>query len=102
MLNVLLICSMGASTAVLCEKIKEAAAEEGEEINIWATALSVAGDEIPKADVILLGPQVRYMLKKVQNEADDKPVQAIDMVSYGKLDGEAVYGIIKGMRTDEK
>ena len=67
MLNVLLICSMGASTAVLCEKIKDAAKQEGEEINIWATALSVAGDEIPKADVILLGPQIRYMLKKVQN-----------------------------------
>jgi PTS system cellobiose-specific IIB component len=93
---------MGASTAVLCEKIKEAAKEEGEDINIWATALSVAGDEIPKADVILLGPQIRYMLKKVQKEAEDKPVRAIDMMTYGNLDGKGVYDVIKEMRTDEK
>ena len=98
MLNVLLICSMGASTAVLCEKIKEAARNEGDEIDIWATALSVSGDEIPKADVILLGPQVRYMLKKVQSEADGTPVQAIDMATYGRIDGQAVYQMIKEMK----
>ncbi len=98
MLNVLLICSMGASTAVLCEKIKEAAANAGDEIDIHATALSVSGDEIPQADVILLGPQIRYMLKKVESDADGKPVRAIDMATYGKIDGEAVYQIIKEMK----
>ena len=100
MLNVLLICSMGASTAVLCEKIREAAKEEGEDINIWATALSVSGDEIPKSDVILLGPQIRYMLKKVQSEAEERPVRAIDMMTYGNLDGKAVYQMIKEMKAE--
>ena len=98
MLKVLLICSMGASTAVLCEKIREAAREEGEEIEIWATALSVAGDEIPKANVILLGPQIRYMQRKVQCEAGDTPVRAIDMTVYGQLDGKSVYQMVNEMR----
>lgn len=98
MLKVLLICSMGASTAVLCEKIKAAAKEENVDLEIWATALSMSGDEIGKADLILLGPQVRYMKNKVSKEADGKPVEAIDMQTYGKLDGKKVFELIKEMR----
>lgn len=93
---------MGASTAVLCEKIRDAAKDEGEEIEIWATALSVAGEEIPKADVILLGPQIRYMQRKVQSEAGDTPVRAIDMTVYGQLDGKSVYQMVKDMRKKDE
>lgn len=97
MLNVLLICSMGASTGALCDKIKKAADNENFEINIWATSLATANDEIEKSDVILLGPQIRYMLKKIIAVSEGRPVESIDMSMYGMMDGEAVFAKIKEM-----
>lgn len=97
MTNVLLICSMGASTGALCAKIKKIADEEGFEINIWATSLATANDEIEKADVILLGPQVRFMIKKIQAAAGKIPVESIDMTMYGMMDGKGVLEQIKKM-----
>ncbi|SJZ76681.1 PTS sugar transporter subunit IIB [Anaerorhabdus furcosa] len=97
MLNVLLICSMGASTGALCEKIKKAADQQNYDINIWATSLATANDEIEKSDIILLGPQIRYMLKKIVEAADGRPVEAIDMATYGMMDGEAVFNKVKEM-----
>ncbi len=97
MLNVLLICSMGASTGALCDKIKKVADSEGYEIKIWATSLATANDEIEKSDIILLGPQIRFMLKKVQAEAGNRPLQAIDMKMYGMMDANAIFKIIKEM-----
>lgn len=100
MLNVLLICSMGASTGALCDKIKDAADKECYEIKIWATPLATSDDELVKADVVLLGPQVRYMLKKITEKANGKPVESIDMRLYGMMDGEGVFQTIKRMAKD--
>lgn len=100
MLNVLLICSMGASTGALCDKIKKCADEENFEIKIWATAMAQAGDEIPKSDVILLGPQVRFMLKKLTAKADGRPIRAIDMAQYGMMDAKGVLKTIKEMAAE--
>ena len=42
------------------------------------------------ADVILLGPQIRYKKNDVQKQFPDKPVEVIDMSAYGMLDGKKV------------
>lgn len=39
--------------------------------------------------VILIGPQVSYMLAKVKSEVD-VPIVVIDSKSYGLMDGEKV------------
>ncbi len=97
MIKVLLICSQGASTAVLCDKIREAAVSRNYDIDIHAAAIARADEDLAEADVILLGPQVRYMLNKVKGQAGGKPVAAIDMQSYGTLDGEKVFAQIVEM-----
>lgn len=94
MLKVLLICSQGASTAVLCDRIRQAAQDQNYEIDIHATAIARADEDLAEADVILLGPQVRYMLNKVKGQAQGKPVAAIDMQSYGAIDGKKVFSQI--------
>ena len=42
-------------------------------------------------------PQIRFMLDKVRAAAKDKPVEAIDMMAYGMMDGAKVLQQIKGM-----
>ena len=37
-MNVLLLCSQGMSTGMLCENITQAAKEDGKELHIWAAS----------------------------------------------------------------
>ena len=90
MTNILLICSAGMSTSMLVTKMQAAAKERGIEANIWAVGDGDSANNIPKADVVLLGPQVRFLLSKTQATAGDKPVRVIDMMTYGSMNGAKV------------
>ena len=91
MTNILLVCSAGMSTSALVKKMQEAAEAKGIEVTIWAVGDAESETELPKADVICLGPQVRFleskMIERVNNE---KPVMVIDMSSYGTMNGAKV------------
>lgn len=90
MVNILLICSAGMSTSLLVTKMQKAAEAKNIEANIWAVGDAESSSNIPKADIVLLGPQVRFLLSKVRGQANGKPVESIDMVSYGTMNGEKV------------
>ena len=95
-MNILLLCSMGMSTGMLCDKIKNAADADHCEINIWAASEINAREHVEKADLILLGPQIRYMQKRISDLVEHKkPIAIIDMVAYGTMNGEKVYEDIK-------
>ena len=49
-------------------------------------------DNLAVADIILLGPQVKYEQAKLQALADPvgKKVAVIDMMDYGMMKGDAV------------
>lgn len=90
MKKIMLICSAGMSTSLLVTKMEKAAAEQGIEVEIWAVGTAGFKNELEKPDVILLGPQVRFMKDEVSSLAKEKPVAVIDMKAYGKVDGAGV------------
>ena len=90
MKNVYLFCAAGMSTSLLVNKMKEAATEEGCDYHIEAFPVSEAGTKGQEADILLLGPQVRFQLQQVKTQVPDKPVEAIDMLAYGMMDGKKV------------
>ncbi len=82
-MKIMLCCAAGMSTSLLVTKMEKAAAAKGNPV-------SEAKDHLD-ADIILLGPQIRYAEKSVKELVDGKmPVQNIDMRSYGRMDGEKV------------
>lgn len=89
-MNILLICSAGMSTSMMVKKMQEAAAAKGLDATIWAVGDAQAGENIPKADIVLLGPQVRFLLSKTKEMADGKPVMVMDMMSYGTMNGAKI------------
>jgi len=92
MKKILLVCSAGMSTSLLVTKMQEAAADQGEEAEIWAVAEADASTNWEKADVLLLGPQVRFLENKIKDMVGGKiPVAVIDMRAYGMMDGKAVF-----------
>ena len=83
------------STSLLVTKMEKAAEAQGVEAKIFALSASEADPEIEKGeiDVILLGPQVRFMLKQFEEKAAsiNVPVEIINMQDYGMMNGEKVF-----------
>ena len=90
-MRIMLACSLGMSTSLVVAKMEEAAKEQGKEYKIWAVDQTQIETEMGNFDVLLLGPQVRHMLRKVSKVVDGKaPVDVINPVAYGRCDGAAV------------
>ena len=87
-----LFCAAGMSTSLLVTKMQEAAKEKGVECEIWAISEVNLQTEIEKCNVLLLGPQVRYVLNKAKALAEPYgiPVEVINMMDYGRCNGKAV------------
>lgn len=84
-MNILLVCAAGMSTSLLVSKMEKSAQEQGKDYTIWAVSGDSVQNHIDKADVLLLGPQVRYMLPQLKKLGESKgvPVDVINTVHYG-------------------
>ena len=71
--------------------MEKAAIARGMEADIFAVSASEADGnlETKPIDVMLLGPQVRFMRKEFEKIAT-VPVDVIDMLAYGRMEGEKV------------
>ncbi|MDY5052428.1 MAG: PTS sugar transporter subunit IIB [Anaerovibrio sp.] len=90
MKKIVLLCSAGMSTSMLVKKMQAAAEAENYACEIAAYPMAEAGDKAADADVVLLGPQVSFNLGKVKAQLPGKPVDAIEMRMYGRMDGKGV------------
>jgi len=90
MYNILLVCAAGMSTSMLVKKMERAADNQKLEVKIQAIPEAEVTKHSNEADIILLGPQVRFMKDKIQEKAGVTPVEVIDMASYGTMNGEKV------------
>ncbi len=90
-MRIMLACAAGMSTSLVVSRMKEAAESQGKDYKIWAVEQGQIEDELGNFDVLLLGPQVRHIMRKVTKIVDGKaPIAVIDTVAYGRCDGAAV------------
>jgi PTS system cellobiose-specific IIB component len=88
--HIRLFCSAGMSTSLMVSKMQKAAEEKGLDVDVVAYGVAEVDDKGKEADIILLGPQIRYMKAEVEGKFPDKPVETIEMRDYGMMNGEAV------------
>jgi len=90
--RILLVCSAGMSTSLLVTKMNLAAIKQGVKADITAVAEIELNKYSDKTDVVLLGPQVRFLLSKVKASLEPKgiPVEVINSIDYGTMNGENV------------
>ncbi|AOX43414.1 PTS system, cellobiose-specific IIB component [Spiroplasma sp. NBRC 100390] len=81
MKKILLVCSAGMSTSILVKKMKEAAENMDIDVEIEAKAMAEAQSVLEDWDVILLGPQVKYIENNIKSMTK-KPVSVIDPKIY--------------------
>lgn len=96
-MNILLCCAAGMSTSLLVTKMEKSAQEQGEQLKIWAVPGDAVKNHIDQADVLLLGPQVRYLLPQLKKLGEEKgiPVDVINTVHYGTCNGAEVLKFAK-------
>ncbi|SJZ38623.1 PTS sugar transporter subunit IIB [Anaerorhabdus furcosa] len=89
-MKICLICCAGMSTSAIVKKMQDAATEQNIDAEIWAVGEAQAKENVAIADVILIGPQIRFALSRIQALDPNKPVATIDMASYGRMDGKKI------------
>ncbi len=89
-MKIRLFCVAGMSTSLLVNRMKEAAAGRGEDLDIRAYAESDMEKCLDGVDVALLGPQSRLALKKARALCEPKgiPVAVIPVAAYSEMNGE--------------
>ncbi|WP_062269948.1 PTS sugar transporter subunit IIB [Endozoicomonas arenosclerae] len=92
MTKIMLCCSAGMSTSMLVKKMREAAESQGKEVEIEAFGATHFDEQVAGFDVVLLGPQVKYMLNDLKQRAAEYevPVESISPVDYGTMNGAKV------------
>ena len=99
--QIMLVCAAGMSTSLMVNKTQKAAEERGLAATIFAVPVSEAEDYLSekKVDVLLLGPQVRYLLEDLQEKLASKgiPVDVIPMTDYGMMKGDKVLELAESL-----
>ncbi|WP_312946828.1 PTS sugar transporter subunit IIB [Superficieibacter sp.] len=88
--KIYLFCSAGMSTSLLVSKMRAQAEKYEVPVVIEAFPESLAAEKGPEADAILLGPQIAYLLADIKQLLPGKPIEVIDSILYGKVDGLGV------------
>lgn len=90
-MRIMLACALGMSTGMLVERMREAAKAEGKDYKVWAVDVASVDQNAGEFDVLLLGPQVTYLLSDMEKKyGDNVPVAVIRPVDYGRMNGKAV------------
>lgn len=87
-----LICAAGMSTSHLVTKMEKSAKDKGLEIKLIAMPEQKFKTYKEPTDILLLGPQVSYLLDEMKSEYEPKGIKVavIDMMDYGMMNGEKV------------
>ncbi|HEY4468130.1 MAG TPA: PTS sugar transporter subunit IIB [Klebsiella sp.] len=92
MYKIMLCCSAGMSTSLLVRKMVDAEKERNLPVQIDAYGVSEFDMQFPQYQVVLPGPQVKYMLKNLYEKAAplNIPAQPVNTMDYGMQRGENV------------
>ena len=85
-----LVCNLGMSTGILQMKLEEEAKKIGKNVTVEAVPLGDVKEVVDLADVILLGPQIRFAYDEVKKVMPDKPVLLISPQDFGTMNAKNV------------
>lgn len=99
MKKIVLFCGAGMSSSLLVLKIRDAALTIGYECRVEAYS-STNAQYAKDADIVLIGPQIRFHQKDLQKELNC-PVAVIDDDAYGSMNGARILAQARKLLKDE-
>ncbi|WP_300390790.1 PTS sugar transporter subunit IIB [Fusobacterium sp.] len=90
--KILLLCAAGMSTSIIVKKMREVAEKHSLDVEINAVGMGDFIDNIPKYDIFLLGPQIKFKYEEFSEIVNPtgKKVMVIDSMDYGALRGDKI------------
>lgn len=100
-MKILLMCYGGLSTGLMKVRLEEEAKKHGvEDVEVLATAITEAENDLGDYDVYLLGPQVRYAYDDIKEKVKDRLVLTISAADFGLMRADNVWKEIeKGLES---
>lgn len=91
-MKIILVCSAGMSTSMLVSKMKKSATERNINAEIKAIAESELKNNLDGLHIVLIGPQVRFLEKKIKKQVEPLGIKVdiIDQMAYGLIQGDKV------------
>ena len=100
MRNIVLVCNGGMSTSILANRIKELGGDGGE-VNAYGE--QEYSQHLKDADVVLIGPQIRYLIDDIRKRVGENvPVASIEPRVYGAMNAQKVLEMVDELLKDSK
>lgn len=92
MIKIVLACGEGYSSGFIASSMRKACKSKLVEAEVSAVGDIEIPDYIDKADVIMIGPHIKYKMPEFEALAKDKPVKLaiIEQRKYSMMDGAAI------------
>lgn len=90
-MNIVLVCMAGMSTSLLQTKLIDEAKSREIDVSVKAVPIADIDDHVTGADILLLGPQVRYLEKKLKKKYSNIPISVIKMTDYGTMNAKNIF-----------
>lgn len=100
-MNVYLVCNAGMSTGILQMKLEEEAQRLHLDIKVEAIPITDVKEIESVADVVLLGPQIRFAYQDITNIMKQKPVLQISPQDFGMMNAKVIMqNILKSIKKE--
>ena len=92
MMTITLACSLGMSTSLLVDKIREEAKSMELDVYVDAIPFDKVNLYAEKTDILLLGPQIRFMVKNLTEQYGNiiPVIEAMNMSDYALLNAKKI------------
>ena len=93
--NILLCCGAGMSSGFLAQQMRIAAKKKEILAKVQAKSQNSIEDDLPKTDILLIGPHLAYAYDDLQKKCESYhvPVLLIPKEMYAGLDGEGLLNL---------
>lgn len=95
--KILLICSAGMSTSLLEKSVSDYIKKEKLSYQVEALSAQEAKPRVKDFDILLLGPQVRYMLDEFTKLSQGKKIAVIPPNIYAMAKGDALIELVESL-----
>lgn len=103
MIGITLVCAAGMSTSMLMKKMQDSAKAQDLDVEIRAMSESHFKTFTGQTDVLLIGPQVSFLLDDLKKNYEPKGIKVavIQLVDYGTMNGAKVLGDALKLLSDQ-
>lgn len=96
-MKILLVCSLGMSSAIAVNSLKKACVDEGIEAEIKECSTQAFEEEVKNYDIAMIAPQIRHRFETLKKIADENnvPCALISPQGYTPIGGSKLLKQIK-------